>query len=1143
VPEFSRRTLLGWTAALTAGAFAAPLLPAALASAAAGTPPPLDSLTSDWMPPSTVRRLPAVSNFWGGTNVTSNVLGFNNFTLAPYIQNGSAGDLTVDGAGLATTESRWSAYELLRKATTAKGLTVQTAMRLAFESNRLLLRVTVSNPTAASVTSTFSVNLSPRIRKQLGTWSWGLPRPGDQNFTGRTVGTPAANVMVSDNSSAAVTVFAVSPAATLTASGAGGTAAWNLTLAAGATQTLNIVMAVGDTSTGQALVNVSDGQAVVNAANTTLQNFSTVFAAVATSWSARWTAAFTAGNTHYSGSLPVLSAENTANGNAMARLYYMSVLSLLSIQRTNLGPAFNTLLGRTGTFSGWDRIYPSGSPEYMTTAMYYWDVEYFSIMLTLLDPAMFRSQMEYWLGKNIHASYAIDCLSGNTIGPWYGPNDLAVFTCLLNYINYSGDTAFLQKSVNNKTILRHLTDIANFWKTLVPAGQKLADYGLNHNILEVLPKYINQIASVNAGNVWMMNHAADLQQAAGDTATATSLRSSANALLPEILALYAPGQGVWNCRHADGTLVAVRHVFDFALVGSLLADKLTTTQKTEMKNFVTTELLEGDWMRALSLSDSQAPVGRQDHGSTGAFDAWPAMTAMTFGRFGDYAGLRDQLVTYSGVTTKGPFTQAHEFIYPGTAISVPDRANLNPAQALTVSAWVNAASWGTEYWRGSIIAKDSWGGGAVGYVLRGGAGGRISFNIAFGGGYKELVTTATVPTGGWHHVAGVYDGATMKVYIDGVERGSQAQTGTIAASTGTALMVGNCPADSTRKFVGAIDEPRVYTRALSAAEITAAFQATSGSAGTQDAAIVLRVPTNNGGVVSTPDAAKLNPSQRITVSAWVNATSWGTDYWRNSVIAKDSWGGGDVGYVLRGGAGGRISFNLGIGGRFSDLVTTATVPTGGWHHVAGVYDGATMKVYIDGVERASKAQTGAISASTGTAVLVGDCPADSTRKFVGTINDARVYDRALTAAEITAKYAGGVAAEPATEPALALRLPFDEGTGATTIEAATGATLPIGASSWSTGRTGFGKALTFGGTVEAVATPAGAIMTYNHTCGGKFADVIISDLFGYDPDSATPRLRDPGVSRGINATFTGVRFKGASYTITASTSGVSITAG
>ncbi|WP_432144080.1 LamG domain-containing protein [Streptomyces sp. bgisy084] len=849
----SRRNFLKWSAAGAAAVWAAPLLPAAIAHASPGTPPSLDALRSDWLQQSDIAHAPAISNFWGAVNASgnANVLGVQNFTLPPYAQNGSCCDLTVDGASLTATSSRWSAYEILRKTTTSSGLAIRTATRLVFEANQLLLQISVSNPTSAQIKTAFSVNLNPRIRKTTRGWNWFVPRPSDQNFTAHAVGSPVTNVMISDNSSAAVTAFAVDSAATLTASGTSGTAAWNLTLAAGATKILHIAMAVGDTSTGKPLGSTADADSVVSAVNTTMQNFTSVFDTAGTAWSKRWDQAFTAGNAHYSGSLPVLTP--TGTDTAIAAMYYMSILSVLACERTNFGPKFNTILGRTGTFNGFDRVYVTAGPENAPTLTYFWDTSYCSVLLTMLDPAMVKALTKYWLSVDIHNCYAIECMGGGTEGPWYSANDLTVSTMVLNYLYYSGDLAYLKQSSNNKTVLQHLTDSATYWKQhLVPSGQNLADYGGAVNLLEVLPKYTNQVASFNAANVWLMNQAAALHKNAGDTATAEDLKKSATDLLPHVLDLYDSGQGVWNCRQPDGTLVSVRTVVDFAIASNLLADHLSSTQKTEMKNFVKTELLHGDWIRALSLSDSEGHVSRPDHGSDGAYDAWPAMTAQTFAQFGDYPSFLSQLKSFSKVTSQGPFGQAHEF--PATGFTVPDRADLNPSEALTLSAWVNATSWPTKIFQGSIIAKDAWASGSGGYVLRGGSGGKISFAVVLNGNWVEAQTSATVPTGGWHHVAGVYDGATMKIYIDGVQRASQAQSGKLTASTRKALIVGNSPADPTRTFSGSIDEVRVYSRALSATDISNAYQAHTPDTGSSDSALVLRLPFGEGSGATTTES-------------------------------------------------------------------------------------------------------------------------------------------------------------------------------------------------------------------------------------------------------------------------------------------------
>jgi hypothetical protein len=69
----------------------------------------------------------------------------------------------------------------------------------------------------------------------------------------------------------------------------------------------------------------------------------------------------------------------------------------------------------------------------------------------------------------------------------------------------------------------------------------------------------------------------------------------------------------------------------------------------------------------------------------------------------------------------------------------------------------------------------------------------------------------------WHHLADTYDGAAMKIYIDGVLANSQAQTGTIAANA-NALVLGNQTGFS-EYFGGYADEVRVWNVARTQAQI------------------------------------------------------------------------------------------------------------------------------------------------------------------------------------------------------------------------------------------------------------------------------------------------------------------------------------
>src|SRR2546430_9039414 len=86
-----------------------------------------------------------------------------------------------------------------------------------------------------------------------------------------------------------------------------------------------------------------------------------------------------------------------------------------------------------------------------------------------------------------------------------------------------------------------------------------------------------------------------------------------------------------------------------------------------------------------------------------------------------------------------------------------------------------------------------------------------------------------------------------------------------------------------------------------------------------------------------------------------------------------------------------------------------------WTHLAGTFDGATMRLYVNGVEVASQAQTAALTATAGTLQIGAD--SYTGENFAGRIDEVRIYNRALTAAEIQADMNTGVGSAPAdTQP-------------------------------------------------------------------------------------------------------------------------------
>jgi hydrogenase maturation factor HypE len=76
----------------------------------------------------------------------------------------------------------------------------------------------------------------------------------------------------------------------------------------------------------------------------------------------------------------------------------------------------------------------------------------------------------------------------------------------------------------------------------------------------------------------------------------------------------------------------------------------------------------------------------------------------------------------------------------------------------------------------------------------------------------------------------------------------------------------------------------------------------------------------------------------------------------------------------------------------------AALPLNTWTHVAITYDGTTLRMFINGVQTASKVLGGSITVSTGALQIGGNTVWGE--YFKGLIDEVRIYNRALTSAEI-----------------------------------------------------------------------------------------------------------------------------------------------
>lgn len=233
---------------------------------------------------------------------------------------------------------------------------------------------------------------------------------------------------------------------------------------------------------------------------------------------------------------------------------------------------------------------------------------------------------------------------------------------------------------------------------------------------------------------------------------------------------------------------------------SALADGGTNPGKIEMgsnlKLLAGTDGLEGYWPLDEGSGTQVADVSGNGNTGTGATIGW----------------------TSAGCILGKCITAA-----PGnTTISIPSNASLMLGATFTLVNWVKintaipASSWPVSFGAGNTH---------VGYGFRSQSNG-TNWMFEYGNDYPACAGVWTnngglnLGTGAWHFLSVTYDGTSIKVYLDGVLK------------TNSGFNKGFCPTFpmyigniSTAPGTFMVDEPRIYSRALSASEITAMYAA------------------------------------------------------------------------------------------------------------------------------------------------------------------------------------------------------------------------------------------------------------------------------------------------------------------------------
>lgn len=308
--------------------------------------------------------------------------------------------------------------------------------------------------------------------------------------------------------------------------------------------------------------------------------------------------------------------------------------------------------------------------------------------------------------------------------------------------------------------------------------------------------------------------------------------------------------------------------------------------------------------------------------------------------------------------------------------------------------------------------------------------GKPVFTTNYANGISDMDSgdgNALVP-GTWTHVVMVHDSLKDIIYLNGVLVNSKNVVGNLNA-TKFPLGIGYNPIDGGNFFDGDLDEVQLYNTDLSLQQVKDLYTAQSTSpvapsplvadfkfAGNfQDGTAFKNDGVSSGAALSTDrfdlanNAVIFNGAEHVDVANSVayNSPKTTISFWIN---VKAFAGSGEYYVLSHGGWQERWKISLPSHGKpvfttnytsgISDMDSGTPLTLNTWTHVVMVHDSLKDIIYFDGAKVNEKAVVGSLNA-TKYDLALGYSNIDNNNFFKGSLDDLQLYNRALSALEVT----------------------------------------------------------------------------------------------------------------------------------------------